>query len=107
MYWHPDREIYRTGFKLAYDYYALGVILFEIALWQPLPVLLAKHPWQGKFSEYLINKAQSDDFKSQMGGGRYMEATLSCLKSEFDSEEGNVEERFQTLVVVKLNSVIV
>jgi len=49
IYRHPNYQgETASGYQLHYDIYSLGLVLFEIALWQPLMAMLAVKPLPGR-----------------------------------------------------------
>lgn len=96
MYRHPSyKGPEATGFKPAYDYYSLGVLLFEIALWRLVSQTSSRRtnsssskdrrkPSTGDpdFVEATVTIAAQD--LGRYVGNRYRDAVLACIGLEFD-----------------------
>lgn len=93
MYVHPDRLDREKGvplFRRSYDIYSLGVILVELAFWEPIIVLAdpKEREKMVKFEAYLDplsldwSKAVIGVAQKELGsemGTIYQKATLACL----------------------------
>ncbi|KAJ0415340.1 prion-inhibition and propagation-domain-containing protein [Aspergillus carlsbadensis] len=94
MYIHPDRLESKKGiprFRKGYDIYSFGVLLIEIAFWEPILVFADpsdrelmrsfKQYESVKQSEWVLKftKAAHNEIGSEMGA-RYKCAVLTCLK---------------------------
>ena len=89
VYRHPyyqpsESKLEGHGFRRAYDYYSLGLVLLEIGLWKPLWVIKRAH--EGLSAEALRQKivkkyvAQLETFV----GEPYQTAVMACLDGTFD-----------------------
>ncbi|KAI1806720.1 kinase-like protein [Daldinia bambusicola] len=83
-YQHP--EYADTGrYRLAFDYYSLGVVLLEIGLWRPL------NSWQSKFQNLGMVEVREElleTCRNQLGakmGGVYRDVTLSCMDGSLET----------------------
>lgn len=81
LYRHPE---YRQDFRLAYDIFGIGLILFEIAKWQPVSYYYESMrkrniiAGQEDFSQKLLETEQQNlEFRM---GIHYKSAVLSCLE---------------------------
>ncbi|OQE34327.1 hypothetical protein PENCOP_c022G01044 [Penicillium coprophilum] len=130
MYIHPDRLEEAKGiprFRKSYDIYSFGVILMEIAFWEPILVFAAPDDRKkmGSSEQYgTINysqlspaliKATENEIGSEMGA-RYRSVVLTCLKGldstkkldhEMDLEDMNglepgIEKEFFWRIVEEL-----
>ncbi|PVH96281.1 hypothetical protein DM02DRAFT_674936 [Periconia macrospinosa] len=92
-YVHPLRPERRARFKRSFDVYALGIVLAEIAFWEPIDVLkgnsdpnnLFTHFDQTSFSHELhdFSKLVLETCKKELAGevgGRYQAAVLWMLE---------------------------
>lgn len=64
IYHHPDKRKYPMhAYQYAYDIYSLGLLLVEVGLWKPLPVLVAsmKH-----VDPYVLQKYIENDVLKQV-----------------------------------------
>ncbi|KAF2111606.1 prion-inhibition and propagation-domain-containing protein [Lophiotrema nucula] len=91
LYQHPayqGRE--GTGYKLVYDFYSIGLLLFEIGKWKPLDYYFRRLQTQGKsmstklFGSRLI-ELESDELEFRTGT-HYKTAVLTCLRGDFEME---------------------
>lgn len=94
MYIHPDRLDYENGvplFRRSYDIYSLGVILAEIAFWEPIMVLCdpEEREKMARFEAYSSplrlswSKTVIDVVKKELGsemGTVYQNAVRFCLE---------------------------
>ncbi|KAJ5819505.1 hypothetical protein N7474_005096 [Penicillium riverlandense] len=130
MYIHPDRLQEAKGiprFRKSYDIYSFGVILMEIAFWEPILVFAAPDDRKkmGSFEQYgrinhsqlspTLIKATENEIGSEMGA-RYRSVVLTCLKgldstkkldNEMDLEDMNglepgIEKEFFWRIVEEL-----
>lgn len=115
-YHHPD---YKTKamkkYRRVYDYYSLGVVLFEIAIWCPLDYFVKRYKLDGlsaeQFSITLREKAQG--LLGGLVGAHFRDAILTCLNADFgDTAEttgGREKElmKFNEEVLQPLESCIV
>jgi hypothetical protein len=95
QYRHPDyKNKAMKKYRRLYDYYSLGVVLFEIGTWCPLWKFEQRQNLGSlsaeMFSEKLVEKAYT--LLGGTIGVIYRDAVLACLKSAFgdatDNEEG-------------------
>jgi hypothetical protein len=82
MYVHPDRLDHEKGmplFRRSYDVYSLGVVLVEIAFWEPIMVLCDTEERENmaKFEAYGNPSRLS-----------WSKAVLAVVKKELGSEMG-------------------
>ena len=107
LYRHPSyKGPNATGFKPAYDYYSLGVLLFEIAMWHLVSQTSSRRanstsskdkrkPSTGDpdFVEMTVTNAAQD--LGRYVGCRYRDAVLACIGLDFDEiwEELKAEDR--------------
>ncbi|KAK5447976.1 hypothetical protein LTS15_009475 [Exophiala xenobiotica] len=91
MYYHP--EVPALGFNALREVYGLGVVLFEIAFWQPLSGIitasLGKQPGEMSLPEVKQFLLSSGSALGGQVGAAYRDAVMACVRSEFGK---NVEE---------------
>ena len=124
MYLHPDCLQYpNVSFSRKYDYYAYGVMLVEIALWQTIQEILLKH--QGlkakecrrqdavKIRGILLGEVEDDEnYMRQVAfraGDRYAEVVELCLRGDFGRSptEDQILNVFTDRVLNKLKSCVI
>jgi hypothetical protein len=93
-YIHPSRPAARTRFKRSFDVYSLGIVLAEIAFWEPIDVL-GGEGYQAMFSHV----DQSSDAPELQ---QFSEVVISTCKTELAGEVGR---RYQSAVVWALEGV--
>lgn len=113
-YCHPDYLRKGSSFRQEYDYYSLGLILFEIGQWHP--VANVKHSSMEKMSP---QQRRDEILQSRLHilrrtmGRTYYEVVKTCLDNDwtpdvhtFDSDHNQrVRESFHELVVCRLREV--
>lgn len=96
LYRHPSyKGPNATGFRPAYDYYSLGVLLFEIAMWRLVNQTASRRA--NSTSSKDKRKASTSDPNfvhatvtsagrdlGRFVGCRYRDAVLACISMEFD-----------------------
>ena len=114
-----DEDLYRhplykgpnaTGFKPAYDYYSLGVLLFEIAMWRLVNQTASRRTNSTSSKDKRKASTSDPDFVhatvtsaardlGRFVGCRYRDAVLACISLEFDEvwDAANIENRDLTL----------
>ena len=113
-YLHPDYLENDKRFEPCFDYYSLGLILFEIGMWRSLSKLTSK----GGSPRQMVKMLMADHLSSLRlkAGGVYAECVRSCLDGSLESlspGNGNTEStekrrasiyiNFTLSVVSKLN----
>ncbi|KAJ0118009.1 hypothetical protein J7T55_014460 [Diaporthe amygdali] len=113
-YSHPDYLPKGSGFRQEYDYYSLGLILFEIGQWHPVANVkgssMEKMTVQQRRDEILQNRLH---ILRRTMGKTYYEVVKTCLDNNwasdaqiFDSDQNQrVREDFHKLVVCQLQEV--
>lgn len=110
LYRHPSyKGENSTGFKPSYDYFSLGVLLFEIAMWRLVSKAQSSRSSADQ-SEKLrrkssitdpefINKTISGSAKDlgRFVGARYRDAILACVSLQFDEVWEMAEKNEQDL----------
>jgi hypothetical protein len=109
VYRHPSRQgPARKGHRKIHDYYALGVILLEIGLWQSAAKML--NLTRERLSPEATRAAlqtNCGDRLAHYAGTLYQDACSKCLESLFDVElddkrESQLLHQFYECVVLKL-----
>ena len=133
---NPEYDVYRHqlaqgdapregtgGFRKTFDIYSLGVILVEIALWQPIPTVLGIEPMDKytgpnvtkNVQARLLNEKQHLDRVRSAVGDVFAEATRACLRGEFGIDVRNeandwvswqLQVAFNTMVVRRLSGIV-
>lgn len=81
---HPDlRGSAHVRFQPKYDVYALGLVLFEIAMWQDLP------SFDGR-EDLLAHVLNHSAVVAHRMGTTYRDAVMACLEDEFRWDEAGV-----------------
>ena len=93
-YIHPARPAARVRFKRSFDVYALGIVLAEIAFWEPIDVLSGNRK-KALFSDF----DQSSDAPELQ---RFSELVVSTCKKELAGEVGR---KYKSAVVWALEGV--
>ncbi len=93
-YIHPARPAARVRFKRSFDVYALGIVLAEIAFWEPIDVLSGNRK-KALFSDF----DQSSDAPELQ---RFSELVVSTCKDELAGEVGR---KYKSAVVWALEGV--
>jgi hypothetical protein len=101
LYRHPE---YRQDFKLAYDIFGIGLLLFEIAKWQPLShyyeslrrrnIIASRENFSPKLLE---TEQQNLEFRM---GIHYKSAVLSCLEGDDPNDKRMRLAYFEKVVKV-------
>ena len=89
LYRHPsyqpnNSEPEGRGFRRAYDYYGLGLVLLEIGLWKPLWMIRRAHK---DLSAELLRQKITKKYVTQLEafvGEVYQNAVMACLDGSFD-----------------------
>jgi hypothetical protein len=111
VYRHPARQgPAQEGHRKFHDYYALGVVLLEIGLWQSATKML--HLTREHMSAEVVRltlQQHCSDRLAHYAGRQYQEAVELCLTSGFDvnnddKHESQLLRRFYESVVVKLGN---
>ncbi|KAF4830414.1 hypothetical protein CGCTS75_v005919 [Colletotrichum tropicale] len=107
IYRHPERQQNPTQiFNKIHDIYALGVVLLEIGLWQPVLTLeksgFSKVRDLHTIKKHLIKHAEKR-FGAKMGE-KYQKVVLNCLKGDFKvfddtKEDLKLQQAFRANVV--------
>lgn len=106
-YHHPD-FINGTPYRVEFDYYSLGIILLELALWKSVSEITKSQSWKvpwAQFRERLIQETVPQlDFYV---GPEYREVVGDCLRMRVHDRpnEGNstvLIQNFQDKVVARL-----
>lgn len=128
LYWHPD-YMSTSGhiFRKSYDIYSIGIVLIEIALWQPAsrifnvvdPTMINKATLEGVRASILGENSCLENVRSVMGN-RYHDAAKTCIEGvhrfKLDSRKeveadpvvgAMIQQEFLRLVVDVLDSVVV
>jgi len=91
LYRHPKyTEASGNGFKLQYDLFSIGLLLFEIAKWRPLKYYftrLQRHDrtmTPSSFIAALVEK-EKDELEFRVGT-HYATAALTCINGTFEVE---------------------
>jgi serine/threonine protein kinase len=100
-YVHPNYQASnaRGTYKKTYDIYSLGIVLLELAYWQPIQTIMGipnKAPRAGQvklFREHLL--APNSEYIQELGarvGDKFHHAIMTCIKGEkaLGIEEGKV-----------------
>ncbi|MCJ1481713.1 hypothetical protein MMC06_001872 [Schaereria dolodes] len=86
IYRHPlVGEAQDRRYKVAYDYYSLGLILLEIGLWMPLGKF-----WKHKYTRRDFKSRLQDVYLRKLSakcGSGYMRAVLFCLTAADESPQ--------------------
>ncbi|KAH7109948.1 prion-inhibition and propagation-domain-containing protein [Dactylonectria macrodidyma] len=93
-----------TRYQRKYDIYSLGVLLLEVALWQPVRTFYKKTFTSGQFIDALMDVAETE--LGHVVGGKYKEVVKACLNWD-DASTAAADRRdnvdpFLTLVVKPL-----
>ncbi|KAG8533859.1 uncharacterized protein KY384_001600 [Bacidia gigantensis] len=125
LYRHPDALRNPTvHFNRLHDYYALGVVLVEIAWWSPMETILRKHQeLQGeecletdveKVQDTLLDRDvySAEQYQAVLTftmGDIYRDVVNACLKSDFDVgvNESMLLESFERRVLGPLQKIVV
>lgn len=125
MFLHPDAiRNPNKNFTFIYDYYALGILLVEIAYWQPIEQVLHEHEiFQKKecreqdaleIRGILLNESaeQDEDYIRELAfraGETYAELTALCLEGSFgrSSNPDILVAAFKDRVVERLQNCII
>ncbi|KAK8030032.1 hypothetical protein PG993_011323 [Apiospora rasikravindrae] len=98
-YQHPLYKAGKVPYRLEFDYYSFGLLMLEIGMWRPLPVLLKRIKSKEDDAEaYVksIRKSLVPPLAHRMGK-LYQNACLSCFdfegKVEIMDDEGSEEAR--------------
>lgn len=110
LYRHPSyKGENTTGFKPSYDYFSLGVLLFEIAMWRLVSKAQSSRSSANQSEKTRRNFSITDpEFinKTVMGsakdlgrfvGARYRDAILACVSLQFDEVWEMAENNGQDL----------
>lgn len=111
VYRHPARQgPARKGHRKIHDYYALGVVLLEIGLWQNAAKIVTRtgEGLRPQAVQHLL-KQDSSERLAHYAGVLYKEAVDRCLSSHFDIEtddegESQLLGRFHDEVVTKIGA---
>ena len=125
MYRHPDAlRDPAISFTRIYDYYALGIVFVEIALWKPMKTALQKHQkFQGKECQerdaqkirgILLNEDSEaqDNHPRNIAFGMgdiFLNVITVCLKGDFATSESqsDILNSFNTRVINQLERCII
>ena len=84
-YRHPEYKPETNRFQKSYDYYSVGIVLFEVAFWRTISSFKAQHPVEEDFRKVLI-----ETYVPMLGpkmGSLYRDAVGACLSGQFMSQE--------------------
>lgn len=94
-------EAYRPEF----DYYSLGLVLLELALWRPLREIVLDRRNRTVMKKHLLQRVVP--FVTGPMGEAYMRATEACLSGVLGSGDGgSVQEDFSRLVIEPLEKLL-
>lgn len=101
---HPSYQENGVGFHSAFDYYSLGVILLEIALWRPVDKIIVPESSAEK-TRLLLFECATTYIPKRMGTG-YCDVVIACLNF-YDNhinekKESSLLMKFQQEVLGKL-----
>jgi hypothetical protein len=112
LYVHPDYMTARHEaqsssnddgrYKRTYDIYSLGLVLFEIALWEPLSTFRRKKHTAVEFKAAVLKIAE-DEVGGAMGG-KYRDVVVSCINGTAVAE--NKEEGLDVYLKVVVNKLL-
>jgi hypothetical protein len=100
----------KNQYRREYDIYSLGVVLLEIGLRKTVQQIFSSasaNPVYNKHSPERFRAWLTDAIAPQLGtkmGVSYLEATLSCLRGNFDTTEKTLEAAFYVDVIQKLEA---
>ncbi|KAL8304169.1 hypothetical protein RB597_004552 [Gaeumannomyces tritici] len=101
LWQHPDlRRDAHTRFQHRHDIHALGLVLFEIAMWQDLP----SFDTGGDLLRRVLN---CSDFVAHRMGTTYRDAMMACLEDESRWEETGVQGQEGGMALVFAEEVVV
>ncbi|KAH4023842.1 hypothetical protein HBH70_077050 [Parastagonospora nodorum] len=115
-YQHPDYAINRKGYRLAYDYYGLGIVLLEIGLWQTLKQLT--EGVDDNTPPHTLSQIVSEDLVPEIGpqmGSTYTSIVQFCLgdtENEFSEaltpeiRSRELKLKFENIVVARLQACV-
>lgn len=86
LYKHPKYLEAGSGFSPMFDIYSLGVVLFEIAIWQPLQYQLGPQNTASEIRETLIRSVSVLGFSV---GEVYENVVRRCLTGDFGVDVAN------------------
>ncbi|KAK2745079.1 hypothetical protein CKAH01_18296 [Colletotrichum kahawae] len=107
IYRHPERQQNPTQiFNKIHDIYALGVVLLEIGLWQPV-LTLERSGFSKVRDPHAIKKHLIKHAEKRLGakmGDKYQKVVLKCLKGDFKivddtKEDLKLQQAFRANVV--------
>ena len=95
-------------FRQEFDYYSVGIVLIEIALWKPLDKITSRIRASPEELRQILLKEQMGLLRAYMGDG-FAEATRHCLDcySGDDRDTEEVRNEFSDKVVSMLSQCIV
>ena len=110
LYRHPNyKGAQATGFRPAYDYYSLSIVLFEIAMWRPVSKTSSKDGGEAErrkasledpdYVHKTVSSAARD--LGRHVGARYRDAILATIQMEFDDIWDTADEGRRDLALQK------
>ena len=127
IYRHPNYQgVTASGYRIQYDIYSFGLVLFEIALWTPMISLLAAVPRQSSNAAVQLSPDMKhfhqvealelrrrvmlrvDSELAFRVGTRYCEVVKWCLgfsQSDFDDEPWRAGVEFYNNVLIPLEEI--
>lgn len=99
LYQHPTYRKASIRYNECYDYFSVGIVLLEIALWSPISEIWENHSDEGLDAEN-FRKLLVESYAPQAGpnmGAVYQAAVLFCLQGE--GEPGHAEDPGHTMNV--------
>ena len=103
LYRHPSyKGAEATGFKPTYDYYSLGIVLFEIATWRLASRKSSKDVADLTDPDFIAkNVTNAAQDLGRHVGAQYRDAVLATLRMQFDMVWDSAEEADRDLALQK------
>lgn len=121
LYRHPDAlRDPSTAFTKIHDYYSLGILLAEIAVWRKIRQILVRHQAlqheecqendARKVRDILLNEDSEENHPREIAfrmGDIYRNVVNVCLTGQFGPNGSNILATFEQLVVKQLSRCLI
>ena len=87
-----------TRFVKAFDVYSLGIVLLEVAFWQPIAAFRARHPHEDRTGFSNLLRERYAPMLSHRMGTLYRDVVVACVTSDIGETKDDLTDFYQKVV---------